>query len=93
MTVQRFYPIIQEVAAIQVNTVQDIHALAPEVWVRTRYNEDGTVDEFCLVIKETGGLVEGRVKPGQWLLAFNSGGVSVFPDEEHLLKMYRRCSG
>lgn len=92
MTVQKFYPIIQEVAAIQVNTVEDIHAVAPEVWVRTSYNEDGTVDEFCLVIKGTGGLVEGRVKPGQWLLAFNSGGVSVFRDEEHLLKMYRRCS-
>lgn len=91
MTVQRFYPISQEVAAIQVNTVQDIHAVAPEVWVRTRYNDDGTVDEFGLIIRGTGGLSEGKIRPGQWLVTFNDGGVRVFTNEENLLKMYRRC--
>ena len=90
MTVQRFYPISQEVAAIQVNTIQDIHEVAPEAWIRTRYNDEGTVDEFGIIIRGTGGLSERKIKPGQWLVVFNDGVVRVL-DEEYLLEAYRRC--
>lgn len=93
MTVQRLYPISSEVVGIQVNTRKDIEAVLPEVWVKTLYEEDGTVRAFNVlrINSNTQRPDKTLVYPGQWVVAYNEDGFNVFDNEESVLSRYRRC--